>query len=145
MIEVDNKKVLNLFANLSSKKQTKVYKQALTKATNILVKETRNELKKGVKNINTVHTSSSGKYSLSRGIQRKVWKNGEGATVTILGDYRLKFFENGTKIRKTRKGYNRGTIKAQHFFDRAKQNKAKDIQKQLNDLITNSINKIAKK
>ncbi|MCQ2978734.1 MAG: hypothetical protein MJ245_02950 [Clostridia bacterium] len=147
MIEVDNKQILKLFANLNTKKQKKVYKNALKKASNIVVKEAKKELKGGgIKKLNTVHTTKTGKtYSLLKGIKGLVWKSGEGATISILGDFRLKFFELGTKLRKTKRGWNRGYIKAIHFFSRARQSKEKEVFDNINKLLSEEINKISKK
>lgn len=141
MIEVDNKKVLSLFANLNSKKQQKVFNNALKKGAQVLVKETRKQLRKGVKNT----TKKNIKYgkSLSQGVKFKV-KNNE-AKVHIMGDFRLKFFEMGTNIRKTRKGWKRGKINAKRFFANAKANKEKEIFSNINTYISDSIKKVAKK
>jgi hypothetical protein len=40
--------------------------------------------------------------------------------VHIMSDFRLKFFEMGTKKRVTKKGYSRGKIEARHFFQPVK-------------------------
>ena len=41
MIEVDAKEVLGLFADLNSRQQKQAYRNALRRAANVLVKETR--------------------------------------------------------------------------------------------------------
>jgi hypothetical protein len=41
MIEVDAKEVLGLFADLNSRQQKQVHRNALRRAANILVRETR--------------------------------------------------------------------------------------------------------
>lgn len=154
MIETDAKQVLKKFASLNSKKQKAAYKEAYRKASNILVKETRKELKTVVRKINTKHTYKNGKTeSLSKGIKAKVYKDATGANVHILGDYRLKFFEIGTKPRYVKKrkgkplkkrGY-RGSIKASHFFRKAQTNTEdavfKSIDKNLSEAIIKQWNK----
>lgn len=109
MIEVDNRKVLSLFANLNSKKQDKAFKNALTTGAKILVKETKSQLRKtGIKNI----SKKSKKYgtSLSSGIKYKASKY--KAKIHIMGDFRLKFFELGTTERfRYKKEHRKGTMR----------------------------------
>lgn len=142
--------ILQKFASLSSKQQKSVYKSALIKAANILVKEARKELKVHVKHTNTKHSTKSGAtYSLSKGIKGNVWKNADGATIHILGDFRLKFFEKGTKPRyvKRRKGKLlkkqafRGNIKATRFFSNSQSVKEKEVFNSLNKYISDAIKK----
>lgn len=89
MIEFNDSQVLNLFAALSGKDQTKAMKAALRKAAQILVRKTKSNLKNIVKN----STKKSAKYgkSLQSGIKAKVNKEGTEAKVHIMGDFRLKF------------------------------------------------------
>ena len=63
--------------------------------------------------------------------------------VHIMGDYRLKFFEKGTKLRKTKKGAERGLIKPHHFFANAR-NSENEITDAVHNSITNALNKIDK-
>ncbi|MDR2286196.1 MAG: hypothetical protein LBE04_01780, partial [Prevotellaceae bacterium] len=52
-----------------------------------------------------------------KGIKGRVLNNPLWVSLTIMGDFRLKWFENATKKRRTRKGgYNRGKITATPFF-----------------------------
>lgn len=44
--------------------------------------------------------------------------------VHIMGEFKLKWFEKGTKVRKTKSGANRGQIKALNFFKDAKMNES---------------------
>lgn len=144
LIEVDAKKVLNLFAELSGKNQQKVYKTALRKAAGILARETKKQLKQKIGSSAT-HKSSKYGSSLSNGIRVKI-NNSEEAKVHIMGDFRLKFFELGTKQRKLRKnGANRGFIKPLYFFRTAKQNKEQEIFSNIDQFISESIIKISKK
>lgn len=147
MIEVDSKDVLKLFSNLRTKNQTKALRSALSTASNILVKETRSQLKaSGIKKTNSIHTTKrGGKYSLSRGIRSRVKRDGSDAKVHIMGDFRLKFFEMGTNSRRTKKGANRGRITSKKFFEKARTNKEKEIFSNMNKIISDSIMKIAKK
>jgi hypothetical protein len=53
---------------------------------------------------------------MRRGIKVSVDKEATYSKVHIMGDYRLKWFEMGTKPRQTKKGYSRGFIKPAYFF-----------------------------
>ena len=105
----------------------------------MLVKATRNQLKRVVRNSN----KRSVKYgkSLQSGVKCKLVKeNGANvAKVHIMGDFRLKFFEKGTALRRTKghritgyidvqhlrrtgRGGNRGRIRSAYFFDKTYDN-----------------------
>ena len=127
MIEVDAKEVLGLFADLNSRQQKQVYRNALRRAANILVKETRNQLKSKLGRKANSRNWWHGK-TLASGIKSNADKEGKEAKVHIMGDFRLKFFEGGTDIRKTKKGYNRGRMKALNYFERTRNNSSKYIE-----------------
>ena len=59
--------------------------------------------------------------------------------VHIMKEFRLKWFEKGTSIRKTRKGYNRGSIKPKWFFANAVSQMSKQAAESLDENIRNSI------
>lgn len=62
--------------------------------------------------------------------------------VHILGHGYLRWFETGTAIRKTSKGYNRGSIAALNFFLNAKQSSFSLMNKTINENVEKQINKI---
>lgn len=79
-----------------------------------------------------------------------------------MGDFRLKFFELGTKVRKTsganrasvrgkipkyrqHKPSYRGSIKASNFFLKARNRKEKEISDNMNNIIAESIIKVNEK
>ena len=97
MNNVDARQVLQMFAALDSKRQKKAHRTALRKATGILVRETRKNFRKVVKNPNA-RNRWNGK-NFSSGIKSKVNKEATEGKVHIMGDFRLKFFEMGTKTR----------------------------------------------
>ena len=145
MIEIDDSQVVNLFASLSGKDQTKAMKTALKKSAQILIKKARAKLKQTVKS----------------GIKSKINKDGTEAKVHIMGDFRLKFFETGTKDRYTRghkitgydgkslkrtgKGGYRGVITARHFFKDAQRESEHQVFSSIDSLLSESIQKIASK
>lgn len=159
MIEIDDSQVVNLFASLSGKDQTNAMKTALRKSAQILVKKAKANLKQIVKN----STKKSAKYgkSLQSGIKSKVNKEGTEAKVHIMGDFRLKFFEAGTKDRYTKghkitgyagrslkrsgKGGYRGVITAKGFFKAAQKETESQVFGSIDSLLSESIQKIASK
>lgn len=107
----------------------KQLKNGLRSAGNLIARKTKQNFK--AKNL---------PKSLLKGISAKVWKSKKfGVYVGLKKDYRLAFFEVGTKDRKTKKGYNRGKIAPNYFFKDAvnsEYNKAVEIiQKSVIDAI----------
>lgn len=140
-ITVDAKQVLRLFAELDSKKQKKVHRTALRKATGILVRETRKNFRTVVKNPNS-RNRWNGK-TFSSGIKSSINREVTEGKVHIMGDFRLKFFELGTKERFKRKtGRRTGRIEARYFFRRARESKEAEISNSMNSIIEQSIKRI---
>ena len=140
MNNVDARQVLQMFAALDSKRQKKAHRTALRKATGILVRETRKNFRKVVKNPNA-RNRWNGK-TVSSGIKSKVNKEATEGKVHIMGDFRLKFFEMGTKTRYKKRTKGRpstGSIKASYFFKKAREAKESEISNSMNDIITKSI------
>ena len=137
---VDVKQVLDMFAELNSKKQKQAHRAALKKATGILIKEVRKNFRQVVKNPNAKNRWN-GRTFLS-GIKSSVNKEVTEGKVHIMGDFRLKFFELGTKRRYKKRTKGRpttGSIKASFFFKQAREAKETEISNSMNDIITKSI------
>lgn len=143
-VTVDAKQVIQMFRDLDHREQKKVYRTALRKASNILIKETRSNLRNIVKGKITNRKKGS-KRSLSTGIRSSIDREATQASVHIMGEYRLKWFEKGTSLRKTRKGYNRGAMKATNFFRDARQSTEKEVFSSIERLITDSIIRVNNK
>ena len=60
-VEVDAKQVINMFAELDRKNQKKVYRDALRKASGILIKQTRTNLRGIIKSSITKKSKKTGK------------------------------------------------------------------------------------
>lgn len=140
-IEVDSRNVLKMFAELNSKNQKKVHRIALAKALSILVKEARSTLK-GVIRKSIYSKSKKTGRSLASGIKYRINKEATEGKAHILGDFRLKFFELGTKERYRKNGGKTGTIKASYFFRTARQNKEALISSSMNNIISESIKRV---
>ena len=156
-VEIDDKQILRLFSDLSPKKQKAAHRNALKKSASILVRQAKQNLKEVTNKYNSKATNlkkgwhikrtKSGKVtakSLQQGIRLSVDKEAEFAKVHIMGDFRLKWFELGTTVRKTKKGYNRGKMRASYFFKRAKQGTESQISETLQENIRQSILRTAK-
>ena len=112
-IQVDASRCYALFRRISTKNQRKVSRQALRAAAN----KVKNQAVKNLQGVighsvrkTTTYTRTNGKaekHSLARGI-KVVAKDAETAKVHIMGDYRLKWFEMGTKYRTTKGSRRRG-------------------------------------
>ena len=158
---IDAGKVLELFADLSSRQQKQVYRNALRRAANILVRETRSQLKSKLgRKANSRNWWNN--RTLASGIKSSADKEGKTAKVHIMGDFRLKFFEMGTDKRKTtgsniasvrgrtpirrqKKPAGRGRIEPKNFFSIAKRNKEQEIFGLLDKLISESIQRVYNK
>lgn len=161
VFKVDAKEVLGLFADLNSRQQKQVHRNALRRAANILVKESRTQLRyKLGKKANSRNWWNN--KTLASGIKANADKEGKEAKVHIMGDFRLKFFEKGTNVRTTtgnstslvrgltpirrqKKPADRGSIKSEWFFRTAKQIKEREIFGTLDKLISDSIQRVYNK
>lgn len=140
-IEVDSRNVLKMFAELSNKNQKKVHRIALAKALSILVKEARSTLKGVIRKSIYSKSKKTGK-SLASGIKYRINKEATEGKAHILGDFRLKFFELGTKERYRKRGGKTGSIKASYFFRIARQNNEAVISSSMNNIISESIKRV---
>ncbi len=136
---VDAKQVLLMFAELDSRQQKKAHKMALRKATGILVNEAKRNFRSVVKKPNS-RNRWNGRSFIS-GIKSSINKEVTEGKVHIMGDFRLKFFELGTKKRfkKNKQKSSTGNINAHYFFKRAREAKENTISEELNNIITQSI------
>ena len=147
-IELDTDEILKKFDSLSMKSQKKAAKQAIRISLNVLVKQAKKNLQKVIKSRITKPTTK-GRFKglkLSQGIKLNVWKDGKTGKVNIMKDGRLKWFETGTKARRTtytskRKAHSTGQILPTHFFTKAKQTTEKEIFTNLDSSLMQSIKK----
>lgn len=143
-IVVNDKDVMNMFYELSPKRQKEVYRTALRTSSNILIKQARSNLKTIIKSSITKKSPKTGK-SLSSGIKMSIDRAATQSTIHIMGDFRLKFFEKGTNIRKTKKGYNRGSIAPKYFFKAAVAATEEQIFSNMDKTISESIIRVNNK
>lgn len=86
-------------------------------------------LYKGIRKTKVFTDSNSGLYGYA-----SAWA-GRG------GNYRLHFFEGGTRTRQTRKGYNRGKVKGVRYMTDAIQANADKVEQIINDTIKAQLDK----
>lgn len=147
-IKVDDKQVIQALANLSFKQMNKAYKNGMKKSLDPILKQTKINLRKsGIKNVNKPYVSrKTGKTypSMLQGVKTSIYVgNTEDSygKVHIMKEFRLKFFEKGTRLRKTEKGWNRGSIKPYWFFRQAVEEKSKEASGSLDENIRKAIQK----
>lgn len=127
-IETNAKEVYDKFVDLELKEMKKAIKAGITKNRTFLRNKARSYFKSDYPN-----AAKIGKYkdSMIQGVRyyKKIYEDKEGDLLGIVtigsnfksgsGSFRIVMFENGTKKRATKKGYNRGEIKPSNFFKRA--------------------------
>ena len=144
-IKVDDREVIKALSRLSFKQMNKAYKEGMKKALDPILKQTKINLRNsGIRNVNKPYIGKNGKKypSMIQGVKSSVYigdTEDSYAKVHIMKEFRLKWFEKGTSIRKTRKGYNRGSIKPKWFFANAVSQMSKQVAESLDENIRNSI------
>jgi hypothetical protein len=143
-----DKELKAILKKMSYKDMQRVYKKALTDTVKPLVNETKKLLRRsGIKRVNKPYIGKNGKTyrSMIQGIKSSIDvrdPDDNYAKVHILGEFRLKWFEKGTSLRKTRKKGNRGRIYPKRFFRDAIENKGEECRKSLEEHIKISIQRI---
>lgn len=139
MSNIDKSQVDRLFDEFSEEKANSILFNAIKKGAKKLQSDTKAQLRS---RLGTGATSARKWRSMESGIKLRTEKDYCEATVHIMGDFRLKFFEKGTKVRMTRKTKaNRGAIRPLYFFRSAQQS---DIEGLISQSITEQLNKIQK-
>lgn len=123
-VTVDTSGVDRLLTNLESENRQKIITEALRRGGRVAQQDVKQSLRAKV---------GAGAQSMEKGIRLKVDKAYSEVTLHIMGDYRLKWFEKGTKprytkghkttgylsnhrLKRTGKGGYRGQMIATHFF-----------------------------
>ena len=123
-VALDSVSVDRLLANLESENRHKIVTEALRRGGQVAQQSVKQSLRAKV---------GSSAQSMEKGIKLKVDKAYSEVTLHIMGDYRLKWFEKGTKprytkghkttgylsnhrLKRTGKGGYRGQMVATHFF-----------------------------
>lgn len=143
--------VYNKFLDLSTKEMRKALRQGVQNAANKLRGETKRVFRSALPAAR--HHNAKYNDTLLDAVKRskvEETKQGEisakvhimGTRNTGSGTFRARFFEKGTKPRRTRKGYNRGSIAPLGFFATANATFQGDYDKILNNEISKAIERI---
>ena len=144
-VTVDDKEVIKALSNLSFKQMNKAYRNGMKKSLDPILKQTKQNLRNsGIRNVNKPYIGKNGKkyISMLQGVKTSVYigdTEDSYGKVHIMKEFRLKWFEKGTQLRKTRKGYNRGDIKPKWFFATAVRQRQNEVVNTLDENIRNSI------
>ena len=144
-VTVDDKEVIKALSNLSFKQMNKAYRNGMKKSLDPILKQTKQNLRNsGIRNVNKPYIGKNGKkyISMLQGVKTSVYigdTEDSYGKVHIMKEFRLKWFEKGTQLRKTRKGYNRGSIKPKWFFATAVRQRQNEAVNNLDENIRNSI------
>ncbi len=149
MIEVDDKEVMAMFAEMDKKNRKRVLSSALRKSSTILVRQTRQNLRNVTTKSGTLQTRTPNRWNgkkMEQGIKVKVKVDDKTkeAKIHLLGDFRLKFFEMGTRERYTKrgKGSYRGNIEGYGFFKSAKEQTEKKIFSEMDQVFSNEVKRV---
>ena len=138
-VQVDDTSVQNLFNSLDADSAKQILFTALKKGGQKLTSQTKRSLRAKLGAGSTSPNRWNGK-TMESGIRLKADKDYCEVSVSILGDFRLKFFEKGTAQRRLRRGgANRGSIRPLYFFKDARQ---QDIDGTINNSISESLRNI---
>jgi hypothetical protein len=144
-IKVNDKDIIKALSNLSFKQMNKAYRNGMKKSLDPILKQTKVNLRNsGIKNVNKPYIGKNGKryISMMQGVKTSVYvgkTEDSFGKVHIMKEFRLKWFEMGTSLRKTSKGWNRGRIEPKWFFASAVRLRSKETEQKLDENIRESI------
>lgn len=157
IVQIDSKQVDELLDTLSDDEfKRKVLFDAVKEGAKTLQQNTKKLFRQSMGDSAT-HYSKYIRKPFEEGVSVKGDKAYIEASVSIMNDFRMKFFENGTKERKTKgrkivgytslrklkrdgKGHNTGSIKPLYFFKKARENETA-----ITDAMIKSINNALRK
>lgn len=165
MADVDDYNVRHLLANIGSKKTSRRLLSCIRKGLQIIAKETSDSFKRNRRGFTEVKIRKKTRAGKKKMVTQKIAKvvvrpKDNVAKVHIMSDYRVKWFEMGTKERETKgrkivggrffgkrkvimrsgKGHRTGKIKPEWFFKKAIRRKSPEAEK----IIEEGMNKVFK-
>lgn len=155
-VTVDSSRINSFFniLDINNDERKKAIKSALRKSVLIIRKQAQVNLVGAVPAAKTKGTGPNGEAfkPLKNEINIAVYKNASGARVDMIDRrkkgsraFLLKFFNQGTEPRATKRGQNRGIIEASSFFQNAVTAKKTEAEKSLEQNIIDMIKKAASK
>lgn len=148
-ITIDGRQVLKMFNEFNGKDMKKAMHTAIAKSLNIAKKQALIELANHVEQDKITFPDQWGN-TLKKGIRTKVFRSKKAGIIHIKGNFKLKFFEGGTKVRynktwrgkELKKNRKTGHIKQTNFFSKALQATEKQIFDNIHLELANAIKKI---
>lgn len=141
-VSVDDSAVRNLFQALDEESRKRILFTALKAGGEKLLSETKMQLRSKLGSGASSPNRWNGR-TMESGIRLRGDKDYCEVDVNVMGDFRLKFFEKGTKLRQTKKKANRGSIKGLYYFQAAR-SKADEITTIINSSLAESLKRISK-
>lgn len=161
-VQIDSTQVLLMFSEFDEKRRRMVFRKSLGEASRVLVRETKKQLRGVRTKSGKLSTKTKSKFTgktMESGVRYKVSRDARESKVHIMGDFRLKFFEMGTRKRFTKghrvTGYYwkrsrkykarvgepgfRGAIGASKFFSNSKQATENQIFSTLDQVFTKHV------
>ena len=147
MFDIDTKQFKIILDRLTPKEYKTAFRKSIREALNIL-------RKKAIANLKGVTTKIDKKdqynNTLRKGIQLKVYPEDLEGIVHIMGNFKLKWFQNGTVDRYAKRYRGKpmkrkrftGKIDASKFFTNAKSETESEVLNKLNERIQQNIIKI---
>lgn len=147
MFDVDTKQFQIILDRLKPNEYKKAFRKSIREALTILRKQAVSNLKNVTPYINKKDQYGN---TLNRGIQLKVYPDELQGIVHIMGNFKLKWFQNGTVDRYNKKFNGKplkkkrftGKMNASHFFTNAKSQTESKVFSKLNERIQQNIIKI---
>lgn len=151
-VETNAKEVYDKFVDLELKEMKKAIQAGIRKNRSFLRSRARKYFKGDYPNAAVIKKYSD---SMIQGVRyyKKIYEDSNGLFGILSigsnfksgsGSFRIIIFENGTKQRQTKKGYNRGLIKASHFLKKANTDLDQVQESNLVAEIDKTINKLNK-
>lgn len=149
---VDIEQVMKMFSEFDKKERKQVFRSAVNKSLGIVKKQTLANLRNVIEPDKIDWKDDYGN-SFKNGITTKVYKDNKSGVIHILKNFKMKFFEMGTKVRyattwrgqQLKKERKTGQIKAYHYFSDAKKQTESQVFTAIEKLLTDSIKKINNK
>lgn len=149
---VDIEQVMKMFSEFDKKERKQVFRSAVNKSLGIVKKQTLANLRNVIEPDKIDWKDDYGN-SFKNGITTKVYKDNKSGVIHIMKNFKMRFFELGTKVRyaetwrgkKLKKERKTGQIKAHHFFSNAKKQTEIQVFDSIEQLLTDSIKRINNK
>ena len=140
-VDVEKSQVDELFNKLDDDDlRRQIMLEGLKGGARVLTERTK-ELFKTRMGEAATHYSRYIKKPFYEGVRMTVDKAYNETIVSIMSDFRMRFFERGTKDRTTKKGYGRGHLTAKHFFRDARNSSENEIYDAMNKDINKAFTK----